>query len=148
MQVLTDLGRGLQDPEAWIDTAMWAGPAEPFKAQAHLVIIDLAAGPPAFGHYPDDIADVAWPFADPITRMGGPFQQGGRVVENQRCLVATTELARGMADSEAAAGRSRDLNGWMVDQGYRWLSAEGNIVVTTKPLLPYELLGCSDALAW
>jgi hypothetical protein len=152
MQVLADLAHGLQDPEAWIDPAMWGAPAERFEALAYLVIVDLASGPPAGGRYPTDIEDVAWPFAGPITEAGGPFRQGGRIVENQRCLVATAEQVRAMADAEAVAGRSvghsRDLDGWEADLGYRWDTANGSIVVTTRPLLPYQSLDCSDALAW
>jgi hypothetical protein len=146
VQVLADLAHRLQDPEAWIETAMWAGPAEPFNAHAYLVIIDLAPGQPAFGHYPEN--NVAWPFADPITQVGGSFRQGGRIVENQRCLAASAELARAMADAEAAVGRSRDLDGWMVDLGYGWGGADDNVVVTTNPLLPYQSRDCTDALAW
>jgi hypothetical protein len=152
MQVLTRLAHGLQDPEAWIDPAMWAGPAELFAAQAYLVIIDLASGPPAGGRYANDIGEVAWPFTGPITEVGAPFQQGGRIAENQRCLAATAEQVRAMADAEAVAGRfvghSRDLDGWEAHLGYRWDSENANIVVTTRPLLPYQSLDCGDALAW
>ena len=148
MPILAELARGLQDPQLWIDPALWAGPAKPYQAQAYLVIIDLATGPPAFGPLVDDIDTIAWPFTVPIEKVGGPYVQGGRLVENQRCLVATAEVARSMADAEAAAGRSRALDGWMFGLIYPWERGDGYIGVISQPMLPYQSPDCSGALAW
>lgn len=149
MQPLADLAHGLRDPEAWIDPAMWAGPAEPFRAHAYLVTVQLDSGAPAFGRYPVAVDGVAWPFPVPITEAGAPFRVGGQVVEGERCLVITREQARAMAEAEAATARPRDLDAWDADIGYRWADGKsGNATVTTRPLLPYQAQDCSDALAW
>lgn len=148
MPILAELARGLQDPQSWIEPALWVGPAEPYQAQAYLVIIDLETGPPAFGRMEDDIDTIAWPFTIPIDKVGKPYMQGGRPVENQRCLVATAEVARSMADAEAAAGRSRALDVWMFGLVYHWKRGDGYVGVISQPMLPYQSPDCSGALAW
>jgi hypothetical protein len=149
MQPLADLAHGLQDPVAWIDPAMWVGPAEPYRAHAYLVTVRLDAGPPAFGHYPFAVDEVAWPFPVPITEAGLPFRVGGQVVEGERCLVLTREQAQAMADAEAATARPRELAAWDADIGYREEAGKsGHVIVTTRPLFPYQSQECSDALAW
>ncbi len=148
MTALAALAHGLMDPEAWIPSEMWAGPATGFDAYAYLVTVDLAAGSPAFGRYPADVDEVAWPFAVPIDQMGSPWAMYGGPAEDGRCFVATAAQAAAMAAAENAAGRSRDLRLWMSDIGYRWARGNGNIVVTTNPLLPYQTADCADAGAW
>jgi hypothetical protein len=148
LQVLTGLARDLQDPVAWIEPAMWAGPAEPFKAQSYLLIVDTKGSPPGQGQFDTDISDITWPLQDPIAKVGASFRRGAQVVEDQRCLVVSADVAASLAGAEKAVGRSRDLGAWLVELPYRWDAAHGNIVIATQPLLPYQSPDCTDTLAW
>ncbi|MGH2407388.1 MAG: hypothetical protein ACRDF7_04810 [Candidatus Limnocylindrales bacterium] len=147
MVVLADLAAKLSAPETWLPVAAWADQRHGYVADRYLLLI---AAVPSVGELPPgpDVDSIAWPFADPITKVGQPYATGGQLVENGTCLAIDRPTAEQVAAAEVTVGTTRSLAAPATDVLYPWARGPGMVTVTLRMLLPDQPALCAEGGAW
>lgn len=155
-RTLSDLGRRVEVPMAWLPETAWAEPVHAFVPTAYLLVIEVA--PPEDGGLPGglDVDAVRWPFPQPLSELGTTFTVDGRLAERSSCLPITLETAAAMSAAEAQVqpfdedlgAMGRDLHAPFEQQTYGWARGPGQVTVTTRILLPDQPLSCEEGGRW
>jgi len=155
-RTLSDLGRRIEDPMAWLPDGAWAEPLHPYAPAAYLLVIDV--GPPVEGELPagPDVDAVRWPFLQPLSGVGAPYTIDGQLVERSRCLPIPPETAAAMSLAEARVQpvdedlgpQGRDLQAPLDERGYRWTRGPAQVMVLTRILLPDQPITCEGGGRW
>jgi hypothetical protein len=141
MDELSELGRRLSDPVAWLGADAFTKPIRPYQATTFLVEIHLY--PTAGGGSIPDVDDVRWPFGEPIERVGAAFDSGDGGPDS-RCLLIDAALASLTVAAEQAAGMTRNIQDWESSIDYEWPRVGGFVTVELTHVLPYETGTCAQ----
>ena len=146
MAVLAELADSLREPVAWLGPESLTEPANRYRPDHYLVLIDLFPEVGGANDFDADVDTVPWPFGAPIEGAGEPTG-GGAAGLGSRCLVIDAADAAETAAAEKGAGTKRDLDAWLSTAEYGWKRANGFVSVAMTPLLPHQGGTCAELVA-